>query len=98
MKYFSVHPYDVMENLMKDKTIFVTDHRNGVTRSLNKLNTEITLQIIAVAKQEIDRPFETGRIDRFAFWYKENDESEVETNEHDTVSDVGYSETVAATD
>lgn len=97
MKYYKVHPYDVMEKLMAEKEIYVTDHRNGVTRSLNKLSTEITLQIIAVAKQENDRPYESDRIDRFMFWYKEK-ESEDESNEHDAVSDERYSETVAAVD
>lgn len=98
MKYYEVSPMWLIDKIQEGKEVYVTDHRNGVTRSVNKLSTETTLSIIAVAKQDKDRPYESNRIDRFSFWYRENDESEVETNEHDTVSDVGYSETVTATD
>ena len=98
MKFYEVTPMWVMDKLQEAIEVFVTDHRNGVTRSLNKLNTETTLAIIAVARQEADRPYESKRIDRFSFWYRENDESEDEANEYDVVSDVGYGETVTATD
>ena len=97
MKYYEVSPYLVIDKILEGKEIYVTDRRNGMTRSMNKLSTETTLAIISVSKEESAKPYD-GTINRFSFWYRENDESEDESNEYDAVSDVGYGETVTATD
>ena len=70
MKYISVYPYWVIDEIKKGNTVYVLDRKTLTVSKVNGWNI-----------QNVIRAIESQEKNRYEFWYEELEENEVKENE-----------------